>query len=132
MYIQMIDTRSREILEIILKSDNPVACKDIGRILHISARMVRYRLNSINSWLKARNVDLILKTKQGALITISDDLRGKLISEINEPVTDYSVLLPNERIYIIIITLLTSSQPLAVKQIALKCVFRCMSTSDSD
>ena len=114
----MLDTLSGEILEVILNSKGFLTAKDIGVKLNLSARMVRYRLKIIDSWLNSQNQSLIIKPGMGINFKAPPIERKRIINELISGGIYQISLLPRERMYNLIICLLTSSHPQVIKQFA--------------
>lgn len=111
-----LDTRCRDILVLLLESRTALASGEIASQLNITPRMVRYSLRSIEKWLQEKDSRLVKKPGHGILIDTPDRVKRDLIREL-ENLTGYPLLLsPVERSRILTLSLLTSSQPLLVKQ----------------
>jgi mannitol operon transcriptional antiterminator len=111
-----LDTRCRDILVLLLQSQTPLASEEIASQLGITPRMVRYRLRSIERWLQENSVCLTKTPGCGIFIAAPGRVRKDLIGEL-ERLTGYPLLLsPNERLHMLVLSLLTSDQPLLVKQ----------------
>ncbi len=128
-----LDACRRNVLVLLLQSQNPLTAAEIASRLDMTARMVRYRLRSIERWLQARNVQVIKKPGYGILIEAPDQVKKNLIREL-EHLSGYPLLLsPVERLYILILSVLTSDQPLLVKQFQHRlCVSRTTVLKDMD
>lgn len=102
-----IDSCTAEILRFLLQISVPMSSKKISQSIGISTRAVHYRLNRIRGVLEENNITLHIKPNFGILLVTTEDKKKRLLEKINE-VTFF----PKEkRIYIILFTLLSSSQP---------------------
>lgn len=112
-----LDTRCRDILILLLESSAPLASKQIAGQLDITPRMVRYSLGKIEKWLQENSARLTKAPGRGILIDASERVRRDLIRQLENPTAYPPLLSPTERFQILTLSLLSSGQPLLVKQI---------------
>jgi transcriptional antiterminator len=113
-----LDTRSRDVLHILLQNQRPVALRHIADQLKITPRMMRVSLNTIQAWLGERGAGLIRKPKFGVQVQASPGLRNQLQNELRNQKDYLLYLSPVERIDILILLLLLElEQPLLPEKI---------------
>ena len=115
-----LDTRSRDILLILLNSEVPISSSEIAMRLGTSPRVINYSLRGVEIWLKQRGQSLIRKSGIGNFLDIPASKKKSLIKEV-EKISGYDLILnPKERERFLTLSLLTGNQPLLVKSIAPK------------
>jgi transcriptional antiterminator len=80
--MQQITKRQIQVLLQLLEDSQPVTTKELAAQQNVSVRTIKYYLDTIRLWLKARNQDLTSKRSQGVWLTLSDSERIKLKSEL--------------------------------------------------
>jgi mannitol operon transcriptional antiterminator len=112
-----LSTRQCAILRELLLAERPVTTSQVASRLEITPRMVRYDLAAIKSWLGDRDVRLIKKPNYGLQVGASGEIRADLHGELNQLTGYRLVLSPAERVHVLILSLLTSDQPLLARQL---------------
>jgi transcriptional antiterminator len=113
-----LDTRSRDILLILLESETPISSTEIAMRLGTTSRVIYYSLRSIDYWLGRKGYAVFKKPGIGIFLDITPEVKKDLIAEV-EKISGYDLILtPLERIRLLTISLLTEDQPLLVKSIA--------------
>jgi mannitol operon transcriptional antiterminator len=112
-----LSTRQCAILRELLVAEKPVTTSQVASRLDITPRMVRYDLAAINSWLGDRHVRLIKRPNYGLQVGASGEIRADLHGELNQLTGYRLVLSPTERVHVLILSLLTSDQPLLASQL---------------
>ena len=115
-----LDLRCRAILALLLQSDGPLTSAEVGLRLGTTARMVRYSLSEGKGWLRERNLALTSRTGSGTAIEGSHRAKQAAIHELQQARSGFLSLLPAERAWLLLLTLLTSENPVLLKQ--LKCL----------
>ncbi|HUV16132.1 MAG TPA: HTH domain-containing protein, partial [Pelolinea sp.] len=114
-----IDTRSREILYTLLRSNSPISLKNLAEKLDISQSALRYSLRHVNYWLRLRNIDIQNNPLDGVSIKVSSKEKKQIISELKKLDSFSLVLSPIERQQYILLSLLTDEKPVLSKQLAI-------------
>jgi len=92
-----LDTRSRDILLILLNSEVPISCNEIAMRLGTSPRVINYSLRGVEIWLGQRGQSLIKKSGIGNFLDIPASKKKSLIKEV-EKISGYDLILnPKER-----------------------------------
>lgn len=113
-----LDTRSRDILLILLNSETPVSSSEIATRIGTTARVINYSLHSVEFWLGRKGHTVRRKSGIGIYLDIPCDKKKTLVKEV-EKIKGYDLILtPLERVRFLKLYLLTESQPLLVKSIA--------------
>jgi mannitol operon transcriptional antiterminator len=116
--MSQLDTRSRDVLNILLQTPNPIALRQIADQLEITPRMMRVSLNTIQSWLVERDANLIRKPNFGIQIQATNVQRNHFKDELRNQKDYLLYLSPIERIDILILLLLLEvEQPLLPENI---------------
>ncbi len=105
-----LDTRSRDVLMVLLQTRAPIAVKQIADQLGITPRMMRASLDTIQVWLRERDADLIRKTNYGIQIRTSPVNIIQLINELSNQNDYFLYLSPAERIDVLILMLLRGTE----------------------
>ena len=109
-----IDSRSAAILRFLTKSTSPVSSEEIARQVGLTPRAVRYRIPQISAWLSNAGAELVHKPRYGVFINASTERKEKLHEQVISHAFFYS---PNDRIYLILLTLLSKTEPVIIKQL---------------
>jgi mannitol operon transcriptional antiterminator len=113
-----LDSRSKTILLVLLKSTGPVSAAFIAEQMNTTPRITRSSLQRIESWLAKKDLSVKKQPGKGLSIDISLEEKQRLIPEV-ESITSYNLILSREeRVRLLIIALLTAEEPLLVKRFA--------------
>ena len=113
-----LDTRSRDILMILLQAKLPIPVRQVADQLEITPRMMRSNLDVIHRWLGERGASLIRKPNVGVFIEASSAIRENLIHELSGQKEYLPYLSQAERVNILILILLKEGEtPVPVDQI---------------
>ena len=107
----VMNARGREIINILLQSNDYLKVDEIARQINISKRSIYYDIYQINDWLNYYGLpELAIIRKKGILIT--EDVKAEIegILEDDSLMDDY-VFSPTERIGIIICSIIYSDEP---------------------
>ena len=113
-----LDSRSRDILLILLNSDTPISTTEIAMRLGTSARVINYALRGMEVWLKQKGSSLTKKSGIGIRLDIPPQEKKDLKTAL-EKISGYDLILtPQERVRFLTLSLLTEAEPILVKSIA--------------
>ncbi|WP_088052426.1 BglG family transcription antiterminator [Virgibacillus dakarensis] len=101
-----LDDRSNKILEALI-SNPSITSKDVEKKYDLTRRQLGYSFNKINDWLLHNNLPAIERTRQGHFI-IDQTVFTKLNSEQDGMPQDLDILSEKQRIYIIVMMLLSN------------------------
>lgn len=111
------DRYSKNILEMLLKSNSPLTAGEIAEKINISSRMVRYRLSPLNEWVEKRGGNICIKPNFGINLEISPSKKNHLLSELSKEIIVEKTMLPEDRQDFIKLLLLICDSPITSKQI---------------
>ena len=103
-----LNTRQAAILLSLLKAEEPSSARALGKKLGLPARVIRYNLPFICSWLEDRGITFTLKRRKGLQLDISETHRNQLIEEISQGIAldHYSA---EDRLHLLLFELLAGS-----------------------
>ena len=113
--MRSLDSRSVDILKLLCESKMPVPILALSQRLGTTPRMIHYHLKMVDAWLGLRNVKLVRQPRLGISIDAAEDAIAAIWQELG------SQILPpyhstQERIYHILLDLLTQTQVMTIKQ----------------
>lgn len=112
-----LNTRHRRILMLLVRSSTPLTSVELASRLGISPRIVRSCLPAIRMWLEARGASLAKGSSHGVSIDAPSRVKSQLGREL-ERTTGWRLLLsPTERLHVAALSVLTSEEPLIVRQL---------------
>ena len=112
-----LDTRSRDILMVLLQAALPIPVRQVAEQLEITPRMMRSSLDVIQAWLGQRGARLVRKPNFG--LHRSSPSRQRKPDPRSQQEKEYLLYLsPVERVNVLILMLLRASEtPLPIDQI---------------
>jgi transcriptional antiterminator/mannitol/fructose-specific phosphotransferase system IIA component (Ntr-type) len=113
-----LNERQRKLAGVLLQSPERVTIRALAERLRVSQRTVRYDLDSLESWLEKRNVNLIRKPNQGIWLEGDPELLCALQHELGPTVSYDCSLSPKERQQLLAALLLRSDRPLTAEELA--------------
>lgn len=114
-----LTTRQCSVLRMLLKADKAVSTTDIADQLEITKRKVRYDLVLIENWLERRNAAIEKKPGQGFQVLADKESKAVLLRELQQYPASQIILSHNERQEFLLFLLLTSIEPIVLKQLQL-------------
>ncbi len=113
-----LDTRSRDLLLLLLDSKITLTAKELGEPLGLTQREVHYWIQKTNIWLNQQGISIEKQPGAGLSLNCSEEKRKSLQREL-ENLKSYALILkPIERQRFLILTLLTDEQPVLTKSVA--------------
>ena len=113
-----LDTRSRDILMVLLQAALPIPVRQVAEQLEITPRMMRSSLDVIEAWLGERGARLVRKPNFGVYIEAAQADKENLIRDLSKQKEYLLYLSPIERVNVLILMLLRASEnPLPIDQI---------------
>jgi transcriptional antiterminator/mannitol/fructose-specific phosphotransferase system IIA component (Ntr-type) len=101
-----MDTRSRDILVVLLQAKTPTTVRQIAEQLKITPRMLRSNLEVIGAWLGERGARLVRKPNYGIYIDAPGPVKERLLHELTEQKNYLPFLSQKERIDLMICLLM--------------------------
>ena len=102
----LLDTRTLRITRWLLQQNQPRSTAALASELGLSQRVVRYRLDQVERFLRSCGAELARKRGQGLLIDASPDVRTRIVSDIQSLSQVPRVYTPLERERILLAALL--------------------------
>jgi mannitol/fructose-specific phosphotransferase system IIA component (Ntr-type)/chromosome segregation and condensation protein ScpB len=112
-----LNSRSLDILRLLLASAEPVSAAQLAAQLDITPRMVRSSLVPTEPWLANQGVVLKSVPGMGLWLAGSEDARAKLEQVIRDCQKPVLWLGPAERLHVLLLTLFFAERPLQIKQL---------------
>lgn len=104
-------------MRIIINADGPVAAADIARRMGLTPRQVRYRLRTAEVWLVGRDVTIESVPGLGISLDCSSRKRSDLLRQLDAEFEFDLVLSPGQRRQLFTFKLLTTDEPLTLRQL---------------
>lgn len=112
-----LNSRNQSLLILLLLAKTPISTQELARELGISPRMVRYSLEMVAVWLAGEGIDLLKKPGAGVLLEADQPARQALLHRIRKEEAARISFTKNERLQILLLTLVTRSEPITAKQL---------------
>ncbi|UOR11409.1 BglG family transcription antiterminator [Halobacillus amylolyticus] len=107
-----LDDRSKRILDELV-SNPSITSMALEKKYDLTRRQLGYSFNKINEWLMTKSLPVIERTRKGHFI-IEQCVFTKLNGEERSPALETTVLSENQRVYLIIMMLLSSEEELSL------------------
>ncbi|WP_368504966.1 transcription antiterminator [Alkalihalophilus sp. As8PL] len=109
-----LDQRSTQLLQLLMLKEAPVSILELSNSLRVSRRTIYYNLEKVNDWLKENELDEVQQIKSvGIFIPNSTKEKIPNFVKLNKDIDYYYTA--HERQKLILIMLLTSTEPVYVK-----------------
>lgn len=95
-YMPALTTRQRDILQILLQSDAPIATTAIARRLDMTARQINYSLKGIQRWLGFYDADLKFMPGVGVELVCDNETHQSLLNDLSQN-ADFQLILSAEQ-----------------------------------
>ena len=119
----MLDQRKKNLLKTLIQNENFLTISELSTLFSISNRTVRYDLDAIDHWLQDQSFEPLTRIpRKGIKIQLHENEK-KLLTQLLE-LNDYTqyILTPEERIRLIILTILNQTQAVSASILAKKLV----------
>src|SRR5690625_3288921 len=108
-----LDKRSSKLFDELM-SNPGINSKELEEKYDLTRRQLGYSFNKINDWLLMKNLPEIERTRQGHFI-IDQSLITKMSDEQEIDLSDMNILSESQRVYMIMLMLLSSEEELSLK-----------------
>jgi mannitol operon transcriptional antiterminator len=112
-----LTTRQRDILQILLKSSEPVSSQELAGLLNLTPRQVNYSIRGVKVWLNQQDQDLRTYPGAGFALTIHPEQARNLTQKINTHRGVQIILSVSQRQQLLALFLLTQDEPHILSQI---------------
>jgi transcriptional antiterminator/mannitol/fructose-specific phosphotransferase system IIA component (Ntr-type) len=112
-----LNSRSLDILSLLVASEKPLASKDIARQLNVSSRMVRSSIAPAEPWLREKQITVRKVPGEGFSLIGSERAKRDLTQMIREYAEPLPCLSPAERVQASLLTLFFADSPPQIKQL---------------
>ncbi len=113
-----INIRQRNIIRALLSANGKITLGELAEETGLSARAVRYNMDIVRSWLQGHDLEFINRPGYGVEVVASQQNKSELLQKICALKDCDIILSRQQRIRIILLYLLTSSDPVAAKQVS--------------
>jgi mannitol operon transcriptional antiterminator len=107
-----LTVQQKNLLDLLLASDTPVAIAQLADQTNLSPRQVNYRLKPVRQWLSRYEIELKATPGIGVTLDCSPDQRQYLRRELNSQSDFRLILTADQRQQLFAINLLTASEPI--------------------
>ena len=112
-----LNTRQRDILQLLVESNEPLGSAELAEQMKLTARQVNYGLKGLRVWLEQRDVKLKVTPGVGAQLVCPPEKTRELLREISTDARFQLVLSVDERQQLIALILLVAVDPLILYQL---------------
>ena len=113
-----INTRQQNIIRELLEAHGKITLAELAEKIGLNARVIRYNMNIVRSWLQTSSVEFINKPGYGVEVVASQQKKNDLLETINALEDCDLVLSRKQRIRIMLLYLLTASEPVSAKKVS--------------
>ena len=111
-----LNSRSLDVLNLLVASDKPLASKDIARRLNVSSRMVRSSIVPVEPWLREKQIIVRKVPGEGFSLIGSEGAKRNLAQTLRDYDEPLPWLSPAERLEVLLLTLFFADGPPQIKQ----------------
>jgi hypothetical protein len=112
----MLTTRQRDILQLLLDADRPLAAADLAKAMHLTPRQVSYGLQGLKQWLAQRQLAFKLTPSVGVELDCSAAENALLARELQTNTPVQLILKPHQRQQLLALLLLDAGEPAILQQ----------------
>jgi len=112
-----LTTRQRDILQLLVESNEPLGSADLAKQMKLTSRQVNYGLKGLRVWLEQRDVALKVTPGVGAKLLCSHEKCQELLHELATDARFQLVLSVEERQQLIALILLVAEDPTILYQL---------------
>ena len=113
-----INVRQQNIIRELLKARGKITFAELAGKTGLNARIIRYNMNVVRTWLQISEIEFINKPGYGVEVVASQQKKNDLLEIINSLEDCDLVLSRKQRIRIMLLYLLTSTEPVATKKVS--------------
>lgn len=113
-----LNPRQRNIIHALLQSDGRLTIDQLAKHCGLTARVIRYNLNTVRAWLRNEGVPVRVRPGFGIEIEANRAQRKRLMALFEQSQEENLVLSRSQRQHLILFELLVASAPLTYQQLA--------------
>lgn len=113
-----LTTRQRDILRVLLKTNNPIRTYDLAMEIQLTPRQVHYSMKGVKGWLTTKRVTLQTTPGRGIKLVCLPEQRVSLATELERDEGLQLVLAPEQRQQLICFLLLIKAEPVLLTQLS--------------
>ncbi len=113
-----INPRQRNIIFALLESDGRMTIEQLAKRCGVTARVIRYNLDTVRAWLRNEGVPLRIRPGFGMEVEASRSQRKRLLALMEQPEEEHLVFSRTQRQHLLLFELLSSTTPLTYQQLA--------------
>lgn len=107
-----LTTRQRDMLNIIIRANDPIRVEDLAEDLDLSPREITYGLKGIKQWLSSNNIDLQVTPGVGIQMSCSEQEARDLLKDLSSLEYFQLILSAHERQQLLALLILVADDPL--------------------
>ncbi len=112
-----LTVQQRDILQNLLRRDSPATLADLGAATNLTPRQITYRLTAVKAWPEAHQAQLDSRPGVGYTVLCSPQQCRALLDELQGSAGFNLILTAGQRAQLLALKLLTTEEPLILKQI---------------
>jgi len=110
--------RQQRIIRELLETQGKITLRELAEKSDLNPRIIRYNMKVVRAWLLAGELEFINKPGYGLEVVASEQTRNSLLEELNTLEDCDLILSKDQRIRIMLLYLLTSTEPFSAKSIS--------------
>lgn len=110
--------RQQRIIRELLETRGKITLRELAEKSDLNPRIIRYNMKVVRAWLLAGELEFINKPGYGLEVVASEQTRNSLLEELNTLEDCDLILSKDQRIRIMLLYLLTSTEPFSAKSIS--------------
>jgi mannitol operon transcriptional antiterminator len=115
-----LNSRQAAIAVALLESQGSISAAQLGRMVGLSARVVRYNLPLVRRWLSGREISLSVERRTGFTVEATDEARHSAARELASADSGPLLLTPAERRQLLLFELFTREGDLSDRDLRLR------------
>src|SRR5690606_16414161 len=113
-----LTTRQRDLLQLLLDADQPLASNALAQRMHLTPRQVNYGLKGLKQWLETtHHIPLNITPGVGVQLDCSQQQAQLLSRQLDKQTPFQLTLLPEQRQQLLLLLLLDAQEPLINQQL---------------
>lgn len=106
-----LNSRTKAIIEHLLKSDTYVTYDELGQELNVSSRTISREIKEVEAWFLDKDIEIVKKPRKGIIVSASTPTKLSLLDELAMN-TIYKIYTQKERLDFILLELIHDEEPI--------------------